>query len=154
METGIALVTSPSRSTKFFARPSSLMTQPGTFLLASSHLVVSENWVSWAEVPMKPALPIGVPWKRVVISRATLSAGTVASELMPVWSLKMRRVTFGAEVGAAEMPAEKARMVEARMVVNCILKVVIWCLYGLVLKVWWRGEILEWSGSGSRRLDC
>lgn len=57
------------------------------------------------------------------MERGTLSAGTVASELMPFTSLKTRRVTWEREVGAAVMPEAKARTVEARMVVNCMLMV-------------------------------
>lgn len=49
--------------------------------------------MSWAEVPtMLPLLSIAEPWKRSGILRGTPSAGTVASALTPVWSLKMRMV--------------------------------------------------------------
>lgn len=125
IQVGTALVLSPSRSTKFFARPSSSMVQPQELVLTRVHLVPSVNLVSWAEVATKPLLAMAVPAKSEVMGRATLSAITVAEPLAPLWSLAMRMVTV-LSVGAAVMPEAKAKMVEARMVVNCILKVVGW----------------------------
>jgi len=70
---------------------------------------------------MLPALSIAVPRKRSLMLRGTLSAGTVAAAFEPVWSLKIFRVIWGMEAGAALMPVAKARMVDAMANVNFIL---------------------------------
>ena len=65
--------------------------QPRTLRFVNEHLVLSENLTSCADVPkMSPLLSIALPWKRSGMLRGTPSAGTLASALAPLWSLKMR----------------------------------------------------------------